>query len=444
MCGGLPPRSRLKGLDGTDHSVTPMRRSSGSDRMRFLNVADVVRWRLCLGCGACAAACEKDNVILEDILDQGIRPVVRRASCNACGRCLEVCPGLGFGHEPTETTDALIAGLRMDWGPILEIWEGYSTDADIRYHGSSGGAATAIALHCLESGIAGGVYHIGNAAEQPWRNRTVLSRDREKLLSRAGSRYSPASPCECLLEMASAATPSVFIGKPCDVQGLRKAQGVLSGLRDKIGVALGIFCAGTPATAGIMSLLARFGLEREDVKDIRFRGKGWPGSFCIQRRGHDHVSCRLSYTESWGLLQAYRPFRCHLCPDGTGELADISCGDPWHRGPAGDDPGRSLILVRTERGRDVLRTAAEAGLVYLEPVEPAVLELSQVNLLLKRRAIWGRLIAMKAFGVPVPRYHGFPLFENWLKLQWAERARSVLGTVRRIVARKYYRGAELV
>jgi coenzyme F420 hydrogenase subunit beta len=210
-------------------------------------------------------------------------------------------------------------------------------------------------------------------------------------------------------------------------------------LKEKVGLALGIFCAGAPSTAGILSLLAKLGLDRQEVKDIRFRGMGWPGSFSVQRQDCDDVACRMSYGESWGFLQAYRPFRCHLCPDGTSEFADISCGDPWYREPAAGDPGRSLILVRTQRGREILKAAAEAGFLYMERVEPAVLESSQINLLMKRRAIWGRLIAMKGFGLPVPTYNGFPLFQNWLELPWLERIRSVMGTARRILQRKYFK-----
>ena len=43
-------------------------------RGRFRNIDDVVRWRLCVGCGACAFACEKKNISLEDVPGDGIRP----------------------------------------------------------------------------------------------------------------------------------------------------------------------------------------------------------------------------------------------------------------------------------------------------------------------------------------------------------------------------------
>ena len=61
------------------------------------------------------------------------------------------------------------------------------------------------------------------------------------------------------------------------------------------------------------------------------------------------------------------------------------------------------------------------------------------NLLGKRQAIWGRILAMKLLGVPYPELNGFHLFENWLDLPLKEKVKSVLGTARRIVQRNYFK-----
>ena len=42
-------------------------------------------------------------------------------------------------------------------------------------------------------------------------------------------------------------------------------------------------------------------------------------------------------------------------------------GDPWWR-PTDGDPGRSLVLARTDRGRDAVRAAMAAGSLALETV----------------------------------------------------------------------------
>lgn len=406
--------------------------------MRILNVQDISDWRLCVGCGACASICPKKNISLIDVIDDGIRPVLDAALCSGCSECLKVCPGYETAHPPRRD-GSITARSEKQWGPVLEVWEGYATDADIRFQGSSGGVASALALYCIEREGMAGVLHVGADDGMPYRNKTVFSESRADLLSRTGSRYSPASPCDGLQRMETAAQSCVFIGKPCDVAGLRKAQSLRPELERKAGIAIGIFCAGTPSTRGTLDLLDRFRVSPDKVEEIRYRGKGWPGMASVRLKGERTPSHQLSYKESWGFVQKYRPYRCYLCPDGTSEFADISCGDPWYRQVKEGDQGHSLVLVRTERGRQILLGAMKDGYVTLERADPRILEASQKNLVAKRGAIWGRLLAMKAFAVPTPRFIGFSLFQNWLQLSFKDKSRSLLGTARRIVQRKYYR-----
>jgi coenzyme F420 hydrogenase subunit beta len=319
------------------------------------------------------------------------------------------------------------------------VWEGYASDPGLRFDGSSGGAASALALYCVEQEGMDGVLHIAADGKKPYANRTVLSRSCEELLSRAGSRYAPASPCDGLEMIESSQGRCVFIGKPCDVTAVRKAQTIKPELDRNIGITIGIFCAGTPSTQGTLDLLHKLDIDPDSLEELRYRGKGWPGKFSVKLKGEKQSREVLTYMDAWSFVQKYRPHRCYLCPDGTSEFADISCGDPWYRQIREGEQGYSLVLVRTERGRKVLHGAMEAGYITLERADPRILETSQKNLLAKRGAIWGRLLTMKAFGIPTPRLSGFYLFENWLTLPAKEKARSILGTARRIIQRKYYR-----
>lgn len=128
-----------------------------------------------------------------------------------------------------------------------------------------------------------------------------------------------------------------------------------------------------------------------------------------------------------------------MCPDSTGEFADISCGDPWYLEIEPDEPGRSLVLVRTERGQRMLRRAMEAGYIELESVQPEVLVASQKSLLNKRRNLWGRLFAMRIMRIPVPHFEGFLLFSNWWGLSVSKKTRSIAGTFKRIFQRRWYK-----
>jgi coenzyme F420 hydrogenase subunit beta len=407
--------------------------------MKFRNVEQIASWRLCFGCGACIFACPEKNIKLVDYEREGLRPVIQRNHFETCVECVKACPGWEIGNPQREDRGGILKELEEGFGPVLEVWEGFARDPDIRFCGSSGGTSTALSLYCLEREGMGGVIHSGPDGERPWKNRSTISLRREELLARAGSRYAPASVCDGLSAAASVPSPCVFIGKPCDVEGLRKIQAVKPEVTAKVGVAIGIFCAGTPSTHGTLELLKTMKVNPASVEEIRYRGKGWPGKFSVKLKGEKEAPQEMSYQNSWGFLQKYRPFRCYLCPDGTAEFADISCGDPWYREIKENDPGYSLVLVRTERGRKIVQGAIEAGYVTLEPANPEILAKSQKNLLGKRREIWGRLLALKMFGIPAPKYHGFPLYQNWKELPIKDKARSILGTVRRIIQRKYYK-----
>jgi len=407
---------------------------------RFKTARQVVLWRLCMGCGACIFACEDNNIKLVDVPEQGLRPEVDIASCKQCGKCVQVCPGVRFTSP--KSNGRAIPELLRSWGPVLEVWQGYAADSEIRFKGSSGGLVTALALYCQEKEHLSRVLHIGGDPSRPWRNKSVISHNRSELLANAGSRYSPAAPCEkvsCILEADSRC---VFIGKPCDVEALSKLQEAKPALRDKIGLTVSIFCAGTPSANGTKAMLEFMGLRQDEVTEIRYRGYGWPGMTSVKHRGNEQLY-QLTYEQSWGdILSHYVPLRCRLCPDGTGELADISCGDPWYRHGQPNDPGQSLVLVRTERGHKFLHRALESGYVRLTRTESKSVPLSQKSLLNKRRNLWGRLLAMRMMRIPTPHFGGFSLFANWCRLSVYEQICSVAGTFYRVISRKLNRPLE--
>lgn len=401
------------------------------------SLTDVSAWRLCLGCGACAYICP-EHVSLIDMPDQGIRPVVMAGSESRCAEALKVCPVVSSEYR-LRPQDGASDTFFTEWGPVLELWEGHATDTAIRFQSSSGGALTALAAYCLEQTTMHGVLHIGQDTEQPTRNRTFLSRTRDELLVRAGSRYAPASVCDRLDWVEQAPAPCVVIGRPVEIAALRNAQKLRPQLDANVGVALSFFCAESPSTQGTLALLAKLGVAADALASLRYRGFGWPGHFAPLRKGESEPHHKVPYREAWGFLQAYRPWSVQMWPDGAGELADISCGDPWYEQPDGKNPGFSLVVVRTERGREILRGAVAAGYLALTPAESWKLEQSQSGLLKKKGAVWGRRLAMRLFALPVTRFSGLNLWHCWRQLSLGDKLRSTFGTVRRIITRGLYR-----
>ena len=427
---------------------------------RIQKLSDVVDWRLCLGCGACAYICPDQKVSLFDFLDEGIRPVPKDLDCATCRQCLDVCPGVQSDFSIPErnaasqldgssapgrspTSSEFDANFVKTWGPVVALWEGHATDDEIRFKGSSGGALTALAAYCLEQLGMHGVLHIGQDPSDPIRNRTRLSRTRSELLAATGSRYSPASVCNGLGLVEGAPAPCVIIGKPSEISAVRNARKMRPELDRKVGVTMSFFCAESPSTKGTTALLEKMGARPDQITDLRYRGFGWPGWFAPTRRGESEPFQRLTYRESWAFLQAYRPWSVQMWPDGSGELADISCGDPWYEEPDGRNPGFSLVVARTQRGREIIEGAVKAGYLSLRPAEAWKLEKSQAGLILKKGAVWGRRLASSVVGLPVTRFVGLDFSPSWRRLPFGGKLRGIFGTLRRIMVRKLFRRLDL-
>ncbi len=262
-----------------------------------------------------------------DDVDAGRRPLVR-AEAAGPGRtdpALAVCPGVGLSHNdlpPDSDPD-----LATAWGPVLEVWEGHAADSEIRFAASSGGAATALALHGLVEHDMYGVLHIAAREDVPYLNRTVLSTTRAELLAATGSRYAPASPCDRLDLVRDGPRPSVVIGKPCDIAALARIRTVDPDLDDKVGLTVAIFCAGTPTTRGTFEMLERMGIDPGQVDRVRYRGRGWPGAARAESdRGGETRIGELTYEESWGISSSAIASGAATCARTTRASSPTS---PW-------------------------------------------------------------------------------------------------------------------
>ncbi len=139
-----------------------------------------------------------------------------------------------------------------EFGPTLEIWEGWATDPEIRFRGSSGGMLSALSLYCLEAGGFAGVIHAGMDPAKPWMNRNHVSR-----ITRGGAgadrvALRAVGAVRRARRRAGDGAADVFIGKPCDASAVSDAARTRSGIVQKVGLVLTFFCAGTPSTRGTL------------------------------------------------------------------------------------------------------------------------------------------------------------------------------------------------
>lgn len=409
---------------------------------KIVNIIDVAENHLCCGCGVCAFLCPELVEMVDDI-QTGRRPYLSTAdvlSSEKNDQLLSACPGIELMYRDDSNSPGYIDELVPEWGPIREIMEGFAADPNHRFAGSSGGVVSTLAIFEIERRGRHGVLHIAARSDIPYLNETVLSTTIEQIVSRMGSRYAPASPCDGLQMIVDAPAPCVVVGKPCDIAAIHKVRKIRPELDKKIGLTISIFCAATPSTAGTIAVMKHLGVnDNNSVFHIRYRGNGWPGNArVVFKSGGDESIKQMSYADAWGkILCHYRQWRCNLCVDHTGEFADISVGDPWYRKGETNDPGRSLILARSTLGQKVLKEAVAEGYLILEETPSGVLGASQPNLLNIRRSVWGRLLALRISGAATPKVQGVPLFRLWLiNLSLLQKLKTIIGTFKRVIRYK--------
>jgi coenzyme F420 hydrogenase subunit beta len=380
---------------------------------------------------------------MKDLSSQ-IASVVASGNCSGCGLCAQISPFVrmrmntsgylrpvwegGLVDASTEQQLVEFAGacpgrrvvarasdeaVRHRYlGPVVDAWEAWAADPEIRHKASSGGTLTALISFLVGTGEYRSATAATSAAD-PRRTVSVKITTKEEALGAAGSRYAPVAAAGCC-ELGGGPDTAV-VGKPCEVSAVRQLLEVRG--QEHKPLLLSFFCAGTPSQLATDELLEDLGLgASEQLAELRYRGHGWPGDFYA--KSVDGKTATTGYDDSWGRrLGPTTQWRCKICPDGVGESADITAGDFWHSDENGypefsDKHGVSVLIARTERGRDVIQRALEEKIIVGRRIN--LDDVSRVQPLQTKRRITlaGRLTGTVIAFNKVPRYSGFGLVRS--------------------------------
>jgi coenzyme F420 hydrogenase subunit beta len=393
----------------------------------------VVADGFCAGCGLCRTLLGEDRVRMEITPGGFLRPRLEEA--DGSGLALEearrfqrCCPGVAIRPPDGRREHRL-------WGPLIDLYRGHAGDQEVRHRGSSGGALSALLLDGLETGAIDFVWQTGADPACPLDNRTAMSVSRVDVLAAAGSRYGPSAPLAELGRALADGRRFAFVGKPCDVAGLRAFLAEAPQYRPQVALVVSFFCAGVPSRRASEELLARLGVDDPtQVSSLRYRGFGWPG-----RTVATMVDGRVldtDYDTAWGtvLNRGLQP-RCRICPDGTGELADVSFADAWEldegRPCFRERPGQSLVLVRTPAGRAAVARARDRGALIVGRCDVEEIERMQPYQADRKRVALARILGVGLLVRRRPRFRGLGLLRAAATARFADLLWNVAGTVRR-------------
>lgn len=362
----------------------------------------------CTGCGVCALISERITISLDT--EGFARPEVSALECSKADETeaatfAKVCPGANLEAPPRSDRRS-----HDVFGSYVDVWQGWARDPEFRRAGASGGVLSVLAEWLVSSGRADAVVGSGMSKELPTLTVAMRITSRDEALASAGSRYAP------VVNTLVSTSRSPFIGKPCEVSGRYQLGSAQKLTADQRPIMLSFFCAGTPSQHATDDLVKKCGMDPVDVANLRYRGDGWPGTFQVEAT--DGRVGAMSYQESWGKNLGRRlQNRCKLCPDGTGEHADIVVGDYWATDAQGfpvfaDAEGNSVVIARTRRGAALILSALSQGVVELKSIDLNDVAAVQPLQTSRRRTLAGRLAGRRLAGCRIPRYRGYRLLKN--------------------------------
>lgn len=361
-------------------------------------VVSVVKKGLCAGCGTCAGVCPENAIEMEIDSHKGVYfPRVNDDKCTRCGVCYRSCPGYEVDFHELLKTAAPQIKHDILIGNYLDCFTGYSTDEAIRYNATSGGLVTQFLITALETGQIDGALVTDMHRDNPLETVPFVARTREEIIKASQSKYCPVSANTALKTILQSEGRYAVIGLPCHLHGVRKAEQANRELKEKIVLHLGLICGHMPSYWAMRTFLYRLRINPAEVSRVSYRGEGWPGKVVILKKdGSRHVEPIASYYSTFGSA-FFIPSRCLKCCDMTAELSDLSFGDAWVPEFKDDKTGRSIVIVRSEAGLQLLKQAEDSKAVELAPADSDLIKRSQTEALYYKKQVAEAHLALAAY-----------------------------------------------
>jgi coenzyme F420 hydrogenase subunit beta len=311
------------------------------------------------------------NELLADVHEKDL--------CIGCGGCVNLCPYFKNHRGKTAMLFpcTLTEGRCNAYCPMVEV----NLDEISRavwqkpYEGNPLGTYQEILTARSGKHMAGGSYQAGGtvsalitfALKEDWIDAAVLTDRKEwvpdpQLVTRpedvakyAGSKFMASPTLAALNQAINEGYKRIgAVTTPC--QGISVTQMRRNPFRqedfcDPIGLMVGLFCTWAIDTRGLIPLLS------ECVESACIMGMDMPpppSEIMVIDTGEKKVEIPLDR------IRPLIPRSCSICPDMTSEWADVSVGvvegkSDWN-----------TLIIRTERGADLVKAARQAGFLITE------------------------------------------------------------------------------
>jgi coenzyme F420 hydrogenase subunit beta len=329
---------------------------------------DVIDAGLCAVCGACVGDCPysvfyKGKIRMLDY-------------CNRTeGHCYEYCPRMYTDLDAISQKVHSVPYKGDEIGVVRDILMARSTDKKILSKAQYGGVVTTLLSAAISEGIIDRAI-VARTGKEKLPAGFVASSPKE-VLDCAGSNYMAFPALEALNRMPRDSKDRLgIVVTPCQAMALAKMRMNPPTQRasiENVKLVIGLFCTWALAYDRFYQFLK----DNVDLPKVKkFDIPPPPANRFDVYIGKEVKSFSLDE------VRDYRMPTCALCIDMTAEFTDVSVGS------VEGTEGWNTVIVRTQRGEDIVGIAKKKGLIEIKPLAAAGLaHLKGASLNKKARAL---------------------------------------------------------
>ncbi|CCY92057.1 putative uncharacterized protein [Bacteroides sp. CAG:1076] len=242
----------------------------------------------------------------------------------------------------------------------MKYYIGHTLDSDIRFKASSGGIGSYIIKYLLSSKEYGtSMTMVFNSKECKYEPKLIHSYEE---YHNCGSVYQDIDVYEFIKNNINNIINGIIVTcMPCQVRKITK---ILTSYNIKHFI-ISLCCSGQTKVEGTWCLYKFLGLKRQEIKNIQYRGNGWPSGIQIELTNGKIIK-RDNYSYPWNIIHSsflFRPSRCLFCTYKTVPYSDINLADPWLIEYQTDTIGNSVIIANTSKGYKLIEELISNNLI---------------------------------------------------------------------------------
>lgn len=336
----------------------------------------------CCGCGACAASCPVNAIVMKADEAGFMFPNVDPLICLNCGRCIKAC---AFHDAPKARPMEVYAATNASLQDCLLSSSGGIFPAAARLILNKGGVVFGASLEFLDGHRL--LKHCAASTEM-------------ELSKLRGSKYAQSDLTGCFQQVKKqldSGKKVLFSGTPCQISALKRYVGKGN---DNL-YTIDIICHGVPNQKIFYSYLDTLSKRIQcSIEQFSFRDKHNSWGHCIGinyrdvngKRKHRVIASQLSsyyYLFLKGLLSRES---CHQCPfAGKERVGDLTLGDYWgvekehpeylkeNGGKFNQKYGVSVVLINSSKGQQLFYEIAPSILYEKSEFECAAKHNQNLN-----------------------------------------------------------------